>query len=402
MPWKYRHIFISAFMLVAILLISVSYAQDTLVQHDTALAYVFFTNSTSSKNLSKVLIVYGSASCPACAGLKKFLEENNIPYVFRELAESKEYVYQFMNITKLCGLDAYIPLTVVVNSQGNITAIVQGGVFNVTFWDRLLNARYDYIEIYYVENKVGTVSDPYVVSKIYEAVFGKTIMVYKRGESVEKIIPLLVTLGLFDSINPCAISTTLLLSLTAASIGFKERKSIPPLVFTCGVYLGYFIVGLVTSILLYSTLVMMMICILIFVIIFKDMYTYIKRRGSVFECRDRECLPKYLTGKKGKLALFSIFSFGVAVSWSFMMCSAAPYFVFLTMLATNIANYITRVLLIAIYCLIVIIPLIIVSISSKLIPANLVSGRTLMIIRDIILLIIASYIIYNLITYYFA
>jgi hypothetical protein len=56
----------------------------------------------------------------------------------------------------------------------------------------------------------------------------------------------LLVLASLDSLNPCAMSMTATITLAASSLGLHGFAMLRyPLLFVCGVYIGYLLVGLI-------------------------------------------------------------------------------------------------------------------------------------------------------------
>ncbi|RLG83998.1 MAG: hypothetical protein DRO40_02675 [Thermoprotei archaeon] len=135
----------------------------------------------SSGQTSKI-IIYGTHRCSACSGLKQFFDDIGLPYEFREIYDCKlsgceltTYGLDLAKIINIAGLEAYIPVSIVIDDNGFVTAIVQGKNENKTFWNKLLSERFRCgIEIY-TYGKVGEIKDPGNISEIIKIVTGENV-----------------------------------------------------------------------------------------------------------------------------------------------------------------------------------------------------------------------------------
>jgi len=201
----------------------------------------------------------------------------------------------------------------------------------------------------------------------------------------------LVVLASLDSVNPCAISMTASIALVASTTGVGGfRALVSPLSFVFGVYLGYVAVGFVASwILSFSSLILAFVVILAVVLAVMDIREALSERALA--CRVGECQPSWLRLLPYRYAPLLLAASGCAVSWSFMLCSAAPYLVFLGLLARAGVELPLRAALIAIYCLIVVTPLILAAITPvALLERFQVSYRAILVARSLLLLVVAA------------
>ena len=121
-------------------------------------------------------------------------------------------------------------------------------------------------------------------------------------------------------------------------------------------------------------------------------------RELAIECRERECLPEFLQKLPLWILPVGILVFGVVVSWTFMMCSAAPYIVFLTILSQSIASPYYRLLYILVYCLLIIVPLVIASIAPLAFLKKVsLTLKKIIVVRIAILSIITGMVLYYIV-----
>lgn len=206
---------------------------------------------------------------------------------------------------------------------------------------------------------------------------------------LSQLIALLAVYASIDSLNLCAISTTAILSLYSATLnpsGFW-RMALPGF-FISGVYCGYVIVGLaLSSILAHYKILLAIVVALSIILLALDLREAL--RSETAACRVGECLPSWVQKLSGWWLYVGAFIYGVLVSWSFMLCTAAPYLIFLGVISVHVGSMIVRVLLILLYCLLIIAPLVI----TAAVPIALVSNislnlRKVILARSLALLVV--------------
>ncbi|MCC6044353.1 MAG: hypothetical protein LM584_03595 [Desulfurococcaceae archaeon] len=200
----------------------------------------------------------------------------------------------------------------------------------------------------------------------------------------------LLVLASLDSFNPCAMSMTATIALAASSLGLHGFAMLRyPLLFVCGVYIGYLLVGLVASwVLGFSRVLLVFVVLLAFILALLDLREALSERSAA--CRVGECAPPWLKLLDPRTSPLLLVTSGIVVSWSFMMCSAAPYLIFLGILGSTVGSPALRLVLIAIYCLIVIAPLILIAIAPVAIFEKVtLSYRGVLVVRSALLVLVA-------------
>ncbi|MDM7275711.1 MAG: hypothetical protein P3X22_006300 [Thermoprotei archaeon] len=194
-----------------------------------------------------------------------------------------------------------------------------------------------------------------------------------------------------DSVNICALSTTVVLSLYAASLGFQGLgKAALPFSFIAGVYVGYVLVGLAVSwVLSYVRVLLLLVVLLAVLLLVLDLREALREESRA--CRVGECVPSWLQRVKGLKLLFGAFIYGVLVSWSFMMCSAAPYILFLGILSAHVKALFVKVIMVLAYCIIIIAPLVLASLIPMVIAGRLMASlRTVLLARAAVMVLIIA------------
>ncbi len=375
--------------------------------------------------LRNTIVIYGSVNCPYCRALHGFLLDNNYNVIFREVGEYNNRE-EFFNLVAILNIEPSVPLSIVFNKEGYITAIVVGAILEKDFWNTLLNKEFKCsIEVYLGEYR-GVIKNIDIISRIHKIVLRTdritlpsycispttpattTTSITSTGaadssvvspDNPESLLAQMFVLAGIDSINPCAISTTVLLAIMAVSMGFTgSRKYIPIIAFIIGVYLGYVIAGYVISIVItLSRLFMYIILFLALGFIVKDAIDLYRGENINIECKRQECVPKIITRLPKPILPLGVFVFGVVVSWTFMMCSVAPYIFFLTYITKVVEEISIRIMYVLAYCAIVVIPLVIAGIAPfAFIKRISLTLKKILVARIIVFTIIASILLYYL------
>ena len=352
-------------------------------------------------NVEPRVIVYGIEYCHSCISFKNFLDNNGFDYEYRDLTNetySREYLEITMLITNSSELsinDIVVPLTIIYDLNGYPVAIIIGDIEDRGLIEDLMSKIYNGIILIVTETKVFELRSYSLVDKLRQL-----IGLHGSNDVVSPLnfIPLMLGLALADSINPCAISTTVLLVITSAAIGFiGKKKYLPVTSFVIGVYLGYLLLGfLVSYIISLFNILLFIVLGLALAIILKDVIELARGKYRGIECTDRDCLPSFISKLPMQIIPIALAGFGMIISWTFMSCSAAPYFIFLSYITIYVNNVFSRMLYLMIYCLIIILPLIIVAVMPIEKVLGLRKIGRIILIKDILLTIIVIYIIYNI------
>ncbi len=351
------------------------------------------------------VVVYGLGFCGSCRDFMKFLDEHGISYEHRDLVNS-DYSLQFEclrgNLSRLLNVSKESivePLTIIYDDSGYPVCIIVGDVEDIDFINRVLNSRYNGSVIVRLGSSVEVIKCREFIEYLHSLYQGgNTGYTGNRVFDPISFTGLMLGLAVADSINPCAISTTALLAITATTVGFMgRRKYLLVASFIAGVYLGYLFLGYIVSIILslYNILLIIVLALALAIIV-KDLVELARGGYRGIECTGRECLPSFISKLPAHLIPPALVGFGMIVSWTFMSCSAAPYFIFLSYVSVYVDNVFMRLMYLMIYCLVIIAPLVIVS----LIPIEKVIGfrkiRRIILVRDTLLSVIVAYTLYNI------
>lgn len=155
------------------------------------LILALFSLIVYSSNSGSKIVIYGYHGCPACNRLKDFFDTVGLPYEFREIYDCQlsgcrlsNYGHDLAEILEIADLEPYIPVSVVIDADGYVVAIVQGVIEDRGFWDQLLAIRFGYSVEVYSDGKVSKISDPESVSRIIKIVTNRSISL----ETIESFI----------------------------------------------------------------------------------------------------------------------------------------------------------------------------------------------------------------------
>ena len=361
---------------------------------------VYLSACVLANTYEGVVVIYGSHLCPACSSLEKFFDEQGFPHVFRDVSLNESYANDFYRIVSIAKLDVAVPTSAVV-VNGRVTALVQGAILDVEFWRELLNgtlAGKDKVYVFYFTPE-GKVSIRFLENKTLidelNSIVVKGSIIHEVNVGLEiGILPVLLSLAIADSINPCAI---VFLAIIITSIAFtsKARKYATALAYVLGVYATYFAIGIGLSFIL-SISRFLLIAVAVFgysFVIFGLLPAKVKWLNNASSSLRRKMLVKMVT----KYSVPISFSIGSITAITFMMCSSAPYFVFLAFLNKKVVEFYSKIPYIALYNAIIIIPLILTALASSYV-ADKVSGKYVRILRDVLIIIVSTYALYITLT----
>ncbi len=372
--------------------------------------FIIISSSIVAGSVKGIIIVYGRETCPACSSLEKFFEYNSIPFEFRSI-DNKKYFNEAFSIYKLAKLGGYIPISVVINYDGDIVAIVEGVVGDTGFWHELLSKNFNgSITVFKIgaggKHVTELINNASTINNIKSVVLGHEIPSETTSTNINNaepsyILGKLIGLALVDSVNPCAISTAAFISLSAISMGLtSKRRYLISTLFIGGVYTGYLLTGIAVNLALLSKYLLPVVIAIAIFIIAKDLYGLRKGKEAIsFSCKEgsRNPVPKFVMNvEKYKNPLIA-FGAGIVISLTFMMCSAAPYFIFLSILSIEVKDLVLRALYVILYCIIIIIPIALAAFCATKIASKISSLEKILFIRSILLGIVVVYSIYLLI-----
>ncbi len=107
--------------------------------------------------INAVFIMYGLPTCPYCNYQKEFFNNAGMNCVFIDASVKSKSYYEIVSVT---GLEYYVPVTVVVNRDGYVTAVVQGLVSKESFWiDLAQRDPGEGVSVYIGEELLGVINE---------------------------------------------------------------------------------------------------------------------------------------------------------------------------------------------------------------------------------------------------
>lgn len=179
-------------------------------------------------------------------------------------------------------------------------------------------------------------------------------------------IPIIIGLGIIDSINPCVIGVLILLLTMLLKSGNKKAILINGITYTIGVYVTYLVGGLTLLELFNSVRDVVFISQLFYFVIgsfvmlagfleVKDFFWY----GKWFSL----AIPKQLVktvekqAKGAHISLIATFSAGAILTLVELPCTGAPYLAVLTLMSQSGYGFVTALPLLLLYNLVFVLPL---------------------------------------------
>ncbi len=301
----------------------------------------FFTLSVQNvlAQDNKAILYYGNG-CPHCAEVEDFIKNNNFDFSIeqKEIYQNKINAEEFNQICAEAGIS-------------------------------LMNRGVPFL---YAENECF-IGDKQIISylsarqkPVKTEVSANNANDIKNNFSESLTMPILIGAALVDSINPCEFAVLLILIATILASGNKKRALLSGLAYSASIFISYFLMGLglYSVISSFGTPVIFMkiiggIAILIGLFNIKDYFWY----GKVFLMEvPLSWRPKLKSLVKSMTGPLSAFLIGFLVSLFLLPCTSGPYIVILGMLGHG-ETFSKAIWLLALYNLIFVLPMIIISIG---------------------------------------
>lgn len=314
-------------------------------------------------NINKV-VVYGSYLCPTCRSYVEWLKGLGLSIEFRETVGydgNRTQLVSLMNLLDLTAAEAEI-IAVVLSEMGEPIAVVIGEVYDENLWIELSKAKFNgTILIVHSNGLKSLISSEELASSIKSIVLGGSAPIAPRIEPITSLLIESAALGLLMAVNPCAISTLLLLTFSASAGigGLKSRKL--TYVFIAGVFTGYNALGLASSYILYylkSSIALYLVLAFAALVISVDLVNLAKGSRGLIACYERECIPGKLHTLPKLLVPIGVYLIGASASLSFTGC-AIPALLNLAARLMNVELYIAAIC-IALFSLNATIPLLLI------------------------------------------
>jgi thiol-disulfide isomerase/thioredoxin len=293
-----------------------------------------------------------SIGCPACAQMKPFLEELDSNYDFVVL-NSYEISSEQNSNKFLQKLNDY---NVPNERRGYIPSIFVKDQFFIGYSNKITT---DIKNTVVNGEKQLAEEDEIITTKIL-GIWNKTISLNNHSLFITTFL-----LGFFDSLNVCSITVLIFLIVYLLAIGSFKKAFKIGITYTIIIYLFYFLFMLLLSSVIgmfiltygyYIRLVVFIISIFIGLLLIKDFFFYGKGITIGVPKSVKPLLEKHIK----KATIISAISFALLASIVELPCTAVFPLIYSTILAENMIVGIQRILWIALYNLIYIIPLLLV------------------------------------------
>lgn len=309
------------FFILSFILIFISLAPRVFAQEDRAILY------------------YGNG-CPHCSEVEDFIKNNDLSISIdqKEIYQDKNNAEEF---NRIC-------------SEEGIGLMNRGVPFLYAENECFIGDRQI---ISYLSTKQKQIESDNIVQPASKV---------KEEFSDSLTMPILIGAALVDSINPCEFAVLLILIATILASGNRKRALLSGLAYSASIFISYFLMGLG----LYSVIsslgtpyvfmkIIGVVAILIGLFNIKDYFWYGK--GFLMEV-PMSWRPKLKSLVKSITGPLSAFLIGFIVSLFLLPCTSGPYIVILGMLGHG-ETFMKAVWLLALYNLIFILPMIIISIG---------------------------------------
>ncbi len=285
-------------------------------------------------------ILYYGNGCPHCAEVEDFIKNNNFDFSIeqKEIYQNKANAEEFNQICAEEGIN--------LMNRGVPFLYAENECF---IGDKQI--------ISYLSTKQQSVETDKAISDIGGI---------KTNFSESLTMPILIGAALVDSINPCEFAVLLILIATILASGNRKRALLSGLAYSVSIFISYFLMGLglYSVISSFGTPLIFMkiiggIAILIGLFNVKDYFWY----GKVFLMEvPLSWRPKLKSLVKSMTGPLSAFLIGFLVSLFLLPCTSGPYIVILGMLGHS-ETFSKAIWLLALYNLIFVLPMIIISIG---------------------------------------
>jgi len=293
-------------------------------------------NCIYSQPQKAIVVIYGSSRCESCHAVYETLKTLFSDVEFRDIGKNQTvYVPQYIALYEYLDLGKHklIPLTLIFFDKKLVLVVV--GSRSLGSWLRFLSK----IE----EGKVLVVredgSESYVEvdqNLVYEIVFEGKIPTLPPKKEVDKdLIPMVLSLAVADSINPCTFLVFATLLIMVLRLSGRKRMLIAGIPFILAVFTAYFLLGLgLIEVLGYvpwmkKAVGILAICLGIFSLL------------NVRKGKHRAPIPAkwkdFVENKLYKIAMTGSpilgFVLGCLVSLTLLPCSGGPYIIALYLLS---------------------------------------------------------------------
>lgn len=193
------------------------------------LALLFITPALIISESNAVFVIYGLPTCPYCNYQKDFFNNAKMNCVFIDASIRSQSYYEIVSAT---GLEYYVPVTVVINRDGYVTAVVQGLVSEESFWINLTQRDpREGISIYIGEEFVRLINETSRISVLNDVVHRDiSELLNQTTTSIETGTPTTTPpQQLFELLKAVALLIAIIALFIVPIIIFRIRKTLSPL-----------------------------------------------------------------------------------------------------------------------------------------------------------------------------
>ena len=176
-----------------------------------------------------VFVIYGLPTCPYCNYQKDFFNNAKMNYIFIDASIKRQSYYE---IASAAGLEYYVPVTVVINKNGYVTAVVQGLVSEESFWINLAQKDpREGISVYIGKELVRVINETDKISLLNDVVHRDTSELLNQTITATEIetSTTVSPQQSFELLKAVALFTIIIALFIVPIIIFKTRKTLSPL-----------------------------------------------------------------------------------------------------------------------------------------------------------------------------
>lgn len=191
--------------------------------------------------------IYGEMACSHCAEMKKVLESayGSDAVIFKDITE-EACLDEFLELYELLDLgeEVYIPLVIVFYDGVPRLAIV--GERSLDEIERGLedSIALGGLIVLDLEERARLVEDEEVVERVVLVVTRGEVNAKPREISVGEALPIVISMAVADSVNPCTFSVFTAMLLMALAVSGRKKMVAIGLPFVLAIYVAYFAMGL--------------------------------------------------------------------------------------------------------------------------------------------------------------
>jgi thiol-disulfide isomerase/thioredoxin len=364
---------------------------------------VFSLENNNNKNLE--IDFFYTPTCPACGQMKPLLEEIVDKYDFTiinyynvsEKKNSNLFIEKLNDYNVSKDQQGYIPTTFILDSYfvgGSSTNLINIENIIINFENNVNNIDTNLIEEIESDDLEETTYSTKVLG-IWDSKFSL---------ENKSLFATTILLGFFDSLNVCSITVLIFLIVYLLSIGSLKRGFKIGLIYTIVIFLFYFLfmialTSILSSLILkygfYIRIIVFILSAFIGLVLIKDFFFYGKGINLGVPKSVKPILEKQLK----KATLISAIIFALLASIVELPCTAVFPLIYSTILAEASIVGLNKILWIALYNLIYVLPLLVIVfgiyfswISIEDVDRKMQKNKKLLkLIAGIILILIAIY-----------